>query len=107
MGIFDLLKKKEEEEAIEVTPEEEEEKRYVTIRVETLSGFVDVERIARLLKEGNIVFLKTKDLQKKDLGEFQNSVKKLKRLCNQYNWDIVGTEDGYILITPNFAKIVR
>ena len=105
MGILDIFKKKEEG-MVEISPEEEE-KRQVTIRIENLTGFVDVERIAKLLKEGNIVLLNTKELQKKDLGEFQNSVRKLQRMCSQFRWDIVGTEDGYLVLTPNFAKIAR
>ncbi|MEM5791090.1 MAG: cell division protein SepF [Candidatus Aenigmatarchaeota archaeon] len=106
MGILDKLKGKTEEEMIEVEPEEEE-KKQITIRIEHLGGFGDVERISRLIKEGNIVFLNTKELQKKDLGEFQNAIKKLQRICGQFNWDIAGTEEGYIVITPNFGKIIR
>ena len=101
-----LFKKKEKEEFVEIGPEEER-KEKITVRMEKLSGIVDVDRIARLVMEGNIVFLNVKDLQKLDLGQLQNSVQKLKRYCNQYGWDIVGTEDGYLLITPKFAKIAR
>lgn len=102
--VFKLLKR--EEEVIEV-PEEAEEQKQVTVRIETLRDFVDTERVARLLKEGNIVFLKVAELQRHDLGEFKNCVQKLKRFSNQYGWDIVGMEEGYLVMTPNFAKIER
>ena len=102
--IFKVFKKNEE--VIEV-PEETDESKQVTVRIETLKDFVDTERIARLLKDGNIIFLKVGELQKHDLGEFQNSVQKLKRFSNQFGWDIVGMEEGYLVITPNYAKIER
>ena len=101
--IFKVFRRQEE---VEV-PEETEEAKQVTVRIETLRDFIDTERIARLLKEGNIVFLKVGELQRHDLGEFQNSVQKLKRFSNQYGWDIVGMEEGYLVMTPNFAKIER
>lgn len=94
------------EEAVEL-PEEEEPTQPIYVRVEKLKDFVDVDRIAKLVKEGNIVFVKTKELQKTDLGEFQNCVHKLKRIANQYGFDLVGTEDGYLVVTPSFVKIVR
>lgn len=98
------LKSKAEYEEIEI---EKEEKPKINIKIETLTGIVDVERLSKLLKEGNILFVRSKDLQKKDLGQFQQAVHKLKRVCRQYGFDIVGTEDGYLLLTPKFAKIVR
>jgi len=99
----DLLKR---EEPVEL-PVEEEATQPVYVRIENLKDFVDIERIARLLREGNIVFLKTKELQRTDLGEFQNCVQKLKRVSSQYGFDIAGTEEGYIVLTPTFAKIAR
>ena len=93
-------------EVIEV-PAEEEEKPKINIRVETLEGFVDVDRIIKLLKDGNIVFLRTAQIQKHDLGEFRNCVEKLKRSSRQFGWDIVGLEEGYLILTPPFARVKR
>jgi len=106
--VDDILKvfRRRGDEVMEV-PEDVEEQKQVTVRIETLRDFVDTERVARLLKEGNIVFLKVGELQRHDLGEFQNSVQKLKRFSNQFGWDIVGMEEGYLVLTPNFAKIER
>ena len=108
MGLIqDIFRKiRSEEEAVEL-PEEQEEQRQVTVRIETLKDFVDIDRISRLLRDGNIVFIKARELQRTDLGEFQNCVQKLKRVSNQYGWDIVGTEEGYLIVTPQFAKIER
>lgn len=108
MGLLDDVFKvfRREEEVIEM-PEDAEEAKQITVRIETLRDFVDTERVARLLKDGNIVFLKVAELQRHDLGEFKNCVQKLKRFSNQFGWDIVGMEEGYLVITPNFAKIAR
>ncbi len=108
MGLLtDLFKGLRSEKELVELPEETEEKPKISIRVEKLHDFVDVERISKLLKEGNIIFLKTAELQKKDLGEFQNSVRKLKRECMRFGWDIVGLEEGYLILAPSFATIER
>ena len=104
MGFLQKLLGKEE--PVEL-PAEEEPVQPVYVRIENLKDFVDIERITKLVKEGNIVFLKTKELQRTDLGEFQNCVQKLKRVSNQYGFDIAGTEEGYLVVTPSFAKIAR
>ena len=105
MGLLDIFKRKEE--PLEVSPEEQTPERHVTVRIETMGDFVDIDRITRMLKEGNIVFIRAKELQRKDLGEFQNCVAKLKRVAGQYGWDLVGTEEGYLLATPQSTKIIR
>jgi len=109
MGLLnDLFKKvRGEEETIEFPEEETAPEEKIVVRVETLKDFIDTERVARMLKEGNVVFLKTAALQRQDLGEFKNCVEKLKRFCNQYSWDIAGVEEGYLILTPNFVRIQR
>ena len=112
MGFMDVLRKlgKRNEEQIELPIEQGESEQpaeKVMVRVENLTGVNDVERIERLLKQGNILFLKVSNLQRKDLGQFKQTVQMLKRRCIQFGWDIVGIEDGYMVLTPKFAKIVR
>lgn len=127
MGFLDSLKKlfKREEEQVELPAESPEAMGAgevagmgvgavgaagtdkIMVRVENLGGVNDVERIERMVKQGSIVFLKIADLQKKDLGQFKQTVDMLRRRCIQFGWDIVGIEDGYMVITPKFAKIMR
>lgn len=112
MGFMDVLRKlgKRDEEQVELPIEQGESEQpaeKVMVRVENLTGVNDVERIERLLKQGNILFLKISDLQRKDLGQFRQTVQMLKRRCIQFGWDIVGIEGGYMVLTPKFAKIVR
>lgn len=106
--MFEKIKKilRKKRDFIEFEPEREKGEK-VMVRMEKLSGIVDADRIARLVLEGNIVFLNTKDLRRRDFSQFQNSLEKLKRYSNQYNWGIAATEDGYVLLTPRFVKIVK
>lgn len=108
MGLLtDLFKRKSEEEDIPEVPEEPENMKQVTVRIEPITDFVDVDRVARLVKGGDIVFIKARELQRQDLGEYQNCVTKLKKLSNQFGWDIVGTEEGYLILTPQSIRIAR
>jgi len=110
MSIRDLFKRftspKPAKDSIEFH-EEESEVQKLMVRIENLTELSDVERLAALVKQGNILVIKIRDLQKKDLGQFQLTVQKLKRICTQWNWDIVGTEDGYLVVTPQFVSIER
>jgi SepF-like predicted cell division protein (DUF552 family) len=96
-----------EDEADVELPVAEEPVERVSVRIENLGGMGDIDRVAKFVREGNILFLKTRELQKKDLGQFQTSVQKLKRICTNYGFDIAGTEEGYLVITPKFAQIAR
>ncbi|MBI2547081.1 MAG: cell division protein SepF [Candidatus Aenigmarchaeota archaeon] len=110
MGIFDAFKnlggKKPSEDAVEF-PEEGEPKEKLTVRIESVNGLGDVERIAAYVRQGNVVLIKLRELQKKDVGLFQTSLQKMKRLSSQFNWDIVALPEGYVIITPNFVRIER
>lgn len=97
----------EDEGHVELPVHEEEPVERVNVRIESLAGLSDVDRLARLVREGNILFLKTRELQRKDIGQFQTSVQKLKRVCTNYGFDIAGTEEGYLVVTPKFALIKR
>ena len=109
MGLLDgLFGRKNDEEAVEVQDEAAETPgSQITVRIETLRDFTDIDRIARNVKEGSIVLIKTKDIQRKDIGEFQNCVAKLKRVSTSYGFDLAGTDEGYLIVTPTFAKISR
>jgi len=95
-GLGKLFKKKNEESvAVQQT---------VNIRIEKMKSFEDVDRIASLLQEGNVVFLMS---QIRDMEEYKKSIEKLKQSCTEINGDIVGVGEDNLLIVPSFAKIVR
>ncbi len=108
MGFFDVFKKlRGSEETVELPEEAAESNQRATVKIDTLQDFVDTERVGRLVNEGNIVLLKVGELQAHDLGEFKNCMVKLKRLSGQFGWDIVMLEEGYLILTPKFAKVAR
>lgn len=108
MGLFDFLRfgKKPADDAVEF-PEDTEPRERLSVRIENVNGLGDVERVGGYLKQGSVVLVKVRDLQKKDVGLFQTSLQKMKRLSTQFNWDMVALQEGYVIMTPSFARIER
>ena len=79
----------------------------VKIRIDELKLFSDVEKIQSLLREGDIVFLRIKDIRQKDINELKKSVDKLKKTVMANNGDIVGVDEDFLILTPSFAKVFR
>jgi SepF-like predicted cell division protein (DUF552 family) len=100
-------KEEQEQEFVEVEETSKEKETKILVRMEKIGNLVDVERIAKLVMQGNIILVNVKEFKARDLPQFQNAVQKLKRYCSQYGWDLVGIEDGYLVVTPRFAQIVR
>ena len=110
MGIFDIFKggnkEKVSQDSVEF-PEDQEAREQLTVRIEAVNGLQDVDKVAALLRKGNVLLLKIKDMQRRDIGLAQTSLQKLKRLSTQFNWDMVALPEGYLIMVPNFAKIER
>jgi SepF-like predicted cell division protein (DUF552 family) len=109
-----IFSKKEKEvevekevEEIQVEEEKARTKPKLQVRVENLAGIEDVERVARFAKGGDVLFLKLKDLQRRDLGQFQNTLQKIKRFSTQFGWNVAAVEEGYLIITPSNIKIEK
>ncbi len=96
-SIFGKDEPEDREEFIEITTEGEERGRS-NIRIENLSDYRDVEGVQRLLREGNIVFLRIKKLKERDLGELKRSVERLRRTSVAMNGDIIGVDEDYLYI---------
>lgn len=108
--VFGLFKKKEkpkEDEFLEIDAEKLKEERQVNVRIETLESYADADRIQNLVREGNVVFLRIKQLRMKDISELKRSVDKLRKTCMAMNGDIVGVDEDFLIITPSFARIYR
>ena len=106
MALFRLFGgEPEEEEYIEI--EKEEEGRKYNVMIESLDDYRDVERVQKLLREGNIIFLKIKALKDKDLGELKRSVSRLKKTIMASNGDIVGVDENFLVLTPQHVKVYR
>jgi len=79
----------------------------VGVRIETLRDFIDTDRIQQLVREGNIIFLRIKELRNKDITELKRSVEKLKKTCVAMNGDIAGIDEDFLVLTPKFARVYR
>lgn len=98
-------KVEEGEEFLEIEPKVEERK--ISVKIDSLNGYADTERIQKLVREGSVVFLKIKELRQKDITELKRCVDKLRKTCLAMNGDIVGVDEDFLVITPSFAKIYR
>ena len=97
------------EEFIEVNVMDSDDKKtgHLGIKVERLAEFPDTERVLRAVRDGNVVFLKIKSLKEKDIGELKRAVDKLKKTVTANNGDIAGVEQDWLILTPEFAKVMR
>jgi SepF-like predicted cell division protein (DUF552 family) len=77
------------------------------IRIENLEEFADAERVLRQVREGSIIFLKIKGLKDKDMGELKRAVDKLKRTVVANNGDIIGVEQNWLILTPEYVAVHR
>ncbi|MEM5791047.1 MAG: cell division protein SepF [Candidatus Aenigmatarchaeota archaeon] len=105
--ILEKIKPKEEEGFIEVDESLLEEKGEVNVKIENLSSFNDVERIQESLREGNVVFVKIKEMRERNLEELKKCVDRLKKTCMAMNGDMAIAHDDFLVLTPEFAKIYR
>lgn len=79
----------------------------VSVKIATLNDYIDSDRIQQLVRDGNIVFLRIKDLRAKNVAELKRAVEKLKKTVVAMNGDIVGVDEDFLVITPNFARVYR
>lgn len=106
--IKERIKKKEpSEEFVELDESALKAEGQINVRIEELKDFLDTDRIQKLVREGDVVFLKIKGLRDRDISELKRSVEKLKKTCVAMNGDIVGVDEDFLIITPQFARIYR
>ncbi len=110
MGLADIFKRKISREPSDDSvefPGEEAPAERMKVRVETVNNLTDLDRVAGYLKQGHVILVKVKDLQRNDVGLFQTAVQKMKRMSTQFNWDLVALPEGYLVVTPNYVRIER
>jgi SepF-like predicted cell division protein (DUF552 family) len=111
MGLRDIFSKfkgsgKEEgEEFVEVGPEDE--KSNVNVKIDTMTSYADAERVLQFLREGYVIFLRIRELREKNLNELKKAVEKIKKTAVAMNGDMVGVDEDFLIITPQFARIYR
>lgn len=79
----------------------------IGIKIDKLSDFADTDRILKDVRDGSVIFLKIKNLKEKDIGELKRAVDKLKKTVLAQSGDIVGIEQDWLLISPEFAVVHR
>ena len=95
----------ESEEFVEVSPAQEQNN--VTVKIDSLKSYADTDRVQQSLREGNVVFLRIRDLREKDINELKKSVEKLRKTITAMSGDVVGVDEDFLVLTPQFAKIYR
>jgi len=109
MGLLDKIMGKGEEEQgeefVEVSPEEE--KNQVNVKIDTMTSFADAERVLQHLREGHVIFLRIRELREKNINELKRAVEKIKKTANAMNGDMVGVDEDFLIITPQYARIYR
>lgn len=84
-----------------------EEGRRVEVMIENMDSYMDIERILGLVRNGNIVFVRIRNLREKDINELKRAVEKIKKTCSAMGSDLVGVDEEFLLITPSYATIYR
>lgn len=111
MGLKETLgkiipsKSAESEEFVEVSPVPENNS--VTVKIDSLTSYADTDRVQQSLREGSVIFLRIRDLREKDINELKRSVEKLRKTITAMNGDVVGVDEDFLVLTPQFAKIYR
>ena len=110
MGFLDRIKgfggqEEQGEEFVEVGPEDE--KSQVNVKIDTMTSYSDAERVLQHLREGYVIFLRIRELREKNLNELKRAVEKIKKTANAMNGDMVGVDEDFLIITPQFARIYR
>ena len=103
------VKKEDVRELDEYTevPMELEEGRHVKIMIEKLENYAGVDSVIRKVREGNIVIAKIKELKESNLAELKQAIAKMKTAAANFDGDIAGVGDEWIILTPRVAKIER
>jgi len=109
LGLFKKDEKLKEagEDFFELDQVAGESRQRVNIRIEDLEDYRDVETVQKLVREGNVVFLKIKTLREKNLGELKRAVQKLRKGSIAMGGDIVGVDDNFLVLCPQNARVFR
>jgi len=102
-----LLSTKSEkgEDFVEVSPAPEDSN--ISVKIDSLASYTDTDRVQQSLREGTVIFLRIRDLREKDINELKRSVEKLRKTITAMNGDVVGVDEDFLVLTPQFAKIYR
>ncbi|MFH1420711.1 MAG: cell division protein SepF [Candidatus Aenigmatarchaeota archaeon] len=117
MGLADILGKLKPAETISQDsdreyveldlPGTEEIRGKILIRIDKLEEYTDSDRIQKLVRDGDIVLVKIKELKEKDISELKRAIARIRKTCIAVNGDIAGVADDWVIVTPSYAHIHR
>lgn len=111
--VFGLFrKKKEAEEDVRLDefheiPMDMDDQTRTKVMIEKLDGVIDVDRIVRKARSGNIVIVGIKDVRERSMDELKHSISKMKTSVAMFNGDIAGVGEEWLILTPSSARIHR
>src|SRR3989344_3493478 len=79
----------------------------IKIVVEKAGAASDSNKIVKHVKDGNIAFVRIKDLKETNLNELKILVSKVKSACISSGGDVAGVGDEWLIVAPSTAQIVR
>ena len=100
-------KRKREEEFVEIDASAFTQPSIINVRVETLRSISEASRIQQLVREGNVVFLRIKELRERDINELRRAVERFKKTCRAIEGDIIGVNEDLLILTPSNVRIHR
>lgn len=97
----------EEVEEYTELPLDVEQPKHTKIMIDKLDSYSNVDLVLKKVREGNIVIAKIKELKESNLDELKQAIAKMKTACANFDGDIAGVGDEWIIITPRTARIHR
>lgn len=94
------------EEYAELFGEDDDQDR-MNVKIANIKGFTSVDKIIRDARDGHIVLARIKDLKEENIDELKQCISKLKNAVNNFNGDIIGVGEEFVIVTPNTARIER
>ncbi len=93
---------------IELTEKPATKQANIYIRYCVLDEFSDVKPVLDFMREGySICIVKIKPLKEKDINELKRAITKIKRVVDVMGGDVVGMDEDYLIVSPNFVKVFK
>ncbi len=106
-GKNNQIEKLEPEEYVELEPGNDNKNKKVKIRVATLHEFRDSESVQKMLRNGDIVWVKIKPLKEKDMTDLKRAIDRIKKTVRSIDGDVAGIDEEWLVATPHYAHVHR
>ncbi|MDY6789540.1 MAG: cell division protein SepF [Candidatus Nanohaloarchaea archaeon] len=107
LGLDDGIDELQEDDYVELEAVNEAPDSKVKIRVATLKEYGDSQKVQKMLREGNIVWVKIKPLKDKDMTDLKRAIDRIKKTVRSIDGDIAGIDEEWLIATPPYAHVHR